>query len=213
MSNTIEIRESVEGDAGAIESLYPEAFPDENLLPLVRDLLRDAAVTTSFVGTIDSRIVGHAIFTKCGVVADCTGVEDFTGCMSGDVEGFCVFGECGVYGFDCSAVGDETFCLIPAPKGVGLGLCSGGDCLPACRVVEEGAACHRPSYPWELGECGNGSCIPFCENDEDCFDFEGCTADTCLERGLCEFVPVQNGTPCFDAGRTCQSGECVSASP
>ena len=68
MSNPIEIRESVEGDAGAIESLYPEAFPDENLLPLVRDLLRDAAVTTSFVGVVDSRIVGHAIFTKCGVV-------------------------------------------------------------------------------------------------------------------------------------------------
>jgi hypothetical protein len=148
-----------------------------------------------------------------GVVADCTGVEDFTECMPGDVGGFCVFGECAVLGSDCSAVGDETFCLIPAEKGVGLGLCSGGDCLRWCAVVEEGAACHRPSYPWELGECGNGSCIPFCENDEHCFDYNDCTADTCLERGLCEFVPVQNGTPCFDEGRTCQSGECVSASP
>jgi len=68
MSEKLEIRESIPGDLGAIESLYPEAFPDENLLPLVRDLLEDVAVTTSLVGVIDSRIVGHAIFTKCGVV-------------------------------------------------------------------------------------------------------------------------------------------------
>ena len=70
MSDRLEIRESVQGDSGAIELLYPEAFPDENLLPLVRDLLRDAAVTTSLVGAVDSRIVGHAIFTKCGVVGN-----------------------------------------------------------------------------------------------------------------------------------------------
>jgi hypothetical protein len=144
-----------------------------------------------------------------GVVTDCTGVELPTECMSGDVGGFCVGGECAVN--DCSAVGDETFCLVPGPKTVGLGLCSGGDCLPACMVVEEGAACHRFSYPWEIGECGNGSCIPFCEKDEDCVDYNNCTADTCSESGLCEFVPVQNGTPCHEG--TCQSGGCVSASP
>ena len=63
-----EIRESVPSESGAIESLYPDAFPDEDLLPLVRDLLRDPVVATSLVGVIDSRIVGHAIFTKCGVV-------------------------------------------------------------------------------------------------------------------------------------------------
>jgi putative acetyltransferase len=68
MPHNLEIRESVQGDAGAIESLYPEVFPGENLLPLVRDLLGDAAVATSLVGEVDSRIVGHVIFTKCGVV-------------------------------------------------------------------------------------------------------------------------------------------------
>jgi putative acetyltransferase len=68
MSDELEIRESVQGDAGAIEALYPEAFPEENLLPVVRDLLRDAAVTTSLVGAVDSRIVGHVIFTKCAVI-------------------------------------------------------------------------------------------------------------------------------------------------
>ena len=68
MSDRLEIRESVEGNLAAIESLYPAAFPDENLLPLVRDLLLDVAVTTSLVGEINSQIAGHAIFTQCGVV-------------------------------------------------------------------------------------------------------------------------------------------------
>ena len=61
------MRDSVPADLGAIESLYPEAFPDEDLLPLVRDLLQDTMVTTSIVAVINSRIVGHVIFTKCGV--------------------------------------------------------------------------------------------------------------------------------------------------
>ena len=68
MSAKLEIRESAQADAAAIESLYPEAFPDEDLLPLVRDLLQDAAIAISLVAVIDSQIVGHAIFTKCGVV-------------------------------------------------------------------------------------------------------------------------------------------------
>ena len=67
MLDKLEIRESVQGDSAAIESLYPEAFPDEDLLPLVRDLLQEAAIAVSLVGTIDLQIVGHAIFTKCGV--------------------------------------------------------------------------------------------------------------------------------------------------
>jgi len=70
MLEKLEIRESRQDDSAAIESLYPEAFPDENLLPLVRDLLNDAAVAISLVGTIDTQIVGHAIFTKCGVVGN-----------------------------------------------------------------------------------------------------------------------------------------------
>jgi len=70
MLEKLEIRESRRDDSAAIESLYPEAFPDENLLPLVRDLLNDAAATISLVGTIDSQIVGHVIFTKCGVAGN-----------------------------------------------------------------------------------------------------------------------------------------------
>ena len=70
MTEKLETRDSVPGDWGAIESLYPEAFPDEDLLPLVRDLLPDTAVAMSLVGTIDAQIVGHAIFTRCSIVGD-----------------------------------------------------------------------------------------------------------------------------------------------
>ena len=63
----LRIRESRLDDSAAIESLYPEAFPDENLLPVVRDLMNDSVVTISLVATIDTRIVGHVIFTRCGV--------------------------------------------------------------------------------------------------------------------------------------------------
>ena len=67
MSNEVEIRESLQSDIAAIESLYPEAFPDEDLLPVVRDLLQDPAITTSLVGLVETAVVGHAIFTYCGV--------------------------------------------------------------------------------------------------------------------------------------------------
>ena len=60
-------RESVPGDIDAIVELYPEAFPDEDLVPLVRDLLRDGPNVVSLVATVDSRLVGHVIFTRCGV--------------------------------------------------------------------------------------------------------------------------------------------------
>jgi len=68
MLDELQIRESRPDDSAAIKSLYPEAFPDENLLPLVQDLLDDSVVTLSLVATIDTRVAGHVIFTRCGVV-------------------------------------------------------------------------------------------------------------------------------------------------
>lgn len=68
MSDKLEIRESTQSDVAAIELLYPEVFPDEDLLPLVRNLLQDVAIAISLVATIDSQTVGHAVFTKCGVI-------------------------------------------------------------------------------------------------------------------------------------------------
>ncbi len=61
------IRPSVQSDNAAIESLYPEAFPDEDLAPLVRRLLQEGDIVLSLVAAIDSKIAAHALFTSCGV--------------------------------------------------------------------------------------------------------------------------------------------------
>jgi len=62
-----EIRESVPDDLPSIAVLYPDAFPDEDLLPLVRKLLQDVSVAFSLVGIIGSSVVGHIVFTTCSV--------------------------------------------------------------------------------------------------------------------------------------------------
>lgn len=69
MNTRVEIRESAPHDLASIEKLYPDAFPEENLLPLVKDLLQEAPIILSLVGIIDKSLVGHVIFTKCGIVA------------------------------------------------------------------------------------------------------------------------------------------------
>lgn len=69
MSERTEIRESLPSDLASIEKLYPDVFPDEDLLPLVRELLQEAPIVLSLVGIIDTSLVGHVIFTTCGVVA------------------------------------------------------------------------------------------------------------------------------------------------
>ena len=72
MSQRLEVCDSRRDDSAAIEWLYREAFPDENLLPLVRELLNDPVVPLSLVGVINARIVGHVIFTKCVVIGNST---------------------------------------------------------------------------------------------------------------------------------------------
>lgn len=63
MIEGLEVRESRATDLAAIEVLYPEAFPDEDLLPLVRDLLREEAAVLSLVGVVGGSVAGHVIFT------------------------------------------------------------------------------------------------------------------------------------------------------
>ena len=65
----IDIRESLPSDLDAIEALYPDAFPDEDLLPLVRELLRETPIVLSLVGIIARSLAGHAVFTTCGTTA------------------------------------------------------------------------------------------------------------------------------------------------
>jgi putative acetyltransferase len=71
----LEVRHSEQADLTAIESLYPEAFPDEDLLPLARDLLSDSGIAVSLVGVMDSQIVSHVIFTRCSVRGSSSGVS------------------------------------------------------------------------------------------------------------------------------------------
>ena len=67
MADKLDIRDSLPDDVTSIEALYPDAFPDEDLLPLLRDLLREEPVVLSLVGIVDSALVGHVIFTTCGI--------------------------------------------------------------------------------------------------------------------------------------------------
>ncbi|MDP6573225.1 MAG: N-acetyltransferase [Rhodospirillales bacterium] len=67
MIDKIEIRESLPNDVILIEKLYPNAFPDEDLLPLVRELLREEPIVLSLVGIADKALVGHVIFTTCSI--------------------------------------------------------------------------------------------------------------------------------------------------
>lgn len=70
MTDAIHIRPGTAADEPRIAQLYALAFPDENLLPLVRDLLQMPTGLLSLVGEIEGRLAGHAAFTLCAVDGD-----------------------------------------------------------------------------------------------------------------------------------------------
>lgn len=70
MTERLEIRESGPDDQESIESLYRDAFPEEDLLPLIRELFQDAPSILSLVGTIGPSLVGNVIFTPCHVAGN-----------------------------------------------------------------------------------------------------------------------------------------------
>lgn len=53
----------------ALERLYPAAFPQEDLLPLVRRLLAPEVGALSLAARAAGDLVGHAFFTPCGLNA------------------------------------------------------------------------------------------------------------------------------------------------
>jgi putative acetyltransferase len=57
----------VASDAPDLETLYGAAFPDEDLLPLVKRLLREEPAILSLAAEVADRLAGHIIFTPCGV--------------------------------------------------------------------------------------------------------------------------------------------------
>jgi len=63
----LQVRESAGNDSEAIELLYSAAFPNEDLTALVRGLLGLPDVAMSLVAVIEQQIVGHVVYTKCGL--------------------------------------------------------------------------------------------------------------------------------------------------
>ena len=51
-------------DTGAVERICREAFPEEDLVPLVRAL---ASCATTLVGVAGADVVGFVVLTRCGV--------------------------------------------------------------------------------------------------------------------------------------------------
>ncbi len=61
------IREIRPSDLAPLEALYAKAFPNEDLLPLVRELLDEVRAVLSLVFDADGAPIGHAAFTRCSV--------------------------------------------------------------------------------------------------------------------------------------------------
>lgn len=58
-------RESGPDDVKPLIALYPDAFPDEDLVPLVRALMGSEEPVLSLVACLDDAVVGHIVFTRC----------------------------------------------------------------------------------------------------------------------------------------------------
>ncbi len=67
MKTDLEIRESRPADRIALAELYPAAFPDEDLVPLVRELLAGRNDVLSLVADGHEGMAGHIAFTACSV--------------------------------------------------------------------------------------------------------------------------------------------------
>ncbi len=68
MTEKLNIRKSLQDDIRLIEQLYPRVFPDEDLLPLVLELLAEDPPVLSLVATCrDDELAGHVIFTPCAL--------------------------------------------------------------------------------------------------------------------------------------------------
>ncbi|WP_394688386.1 GNAT family N-acetyltransferase [Hoeflea sp.] len=68
----IRIRQTRPLDMPAIQALYPAAFPDEDLLPVVGQLLAGVPGLISLGAFQHESLVGHVIFTPCAADADAT---------------------------------------------------------------------------------------------------------------------------------------------
>lgn len=71
----VNIRAAGVGHCTEIELLYPAAFPEEDLRPLVRALLQATPDVISLVALVESELIGHVVFTPCSVSGGGDGVS------------------------------------------------------------------------------------------------------------------------------------------
>lgn len=62
-----DLRETTSDDMSALEALYRSAFPQENLIPLVRRLLDNMGNVLCLAAIRDGHIFGHIAFTNCEI--------------------------------------------------------------------------------------------------------------------------------------------------
>ena len=129
----------------------------------------------------------------CGVPADNGTVCEYKGILPG----FCASGFCAKSLCEDGTCDDGNECTDDM-------------CDPLARrcsyiPVEDGTTCDLAGF---RGVCLSGVCQPECEIAEDCDDQNDCTQDLCVD-GMCELVPVTDGTPCRDGTGACQAGSCV----
>jgi len=67
VASNFQIRQSAAPDIPAILGLYPQAFPEEELRPLVTALLDPGEPVLSLIAERDGEIIGHVCFTRCGI--------------------------------------------------------------------------------------------------------------------------------------------------
>ncbi len=67
MADRFAIRPSEAADRDALARLYPAAFPDEDLWPLVDQLLELGDSVLSLVAVGGEELLGHVLFTRCTV--------------------------------------------------------------------------------------------------------------------------------------------------
>lgn len=66
MSNKLMIRKTVSADFTQVLALYPQAFPEDDLRPVVSALLEDESDILSLAAFEGNALVGHVVFTICG---------------------------------------------------------------------------------------------------------------------------------------------------
>ena len=66
----ISLRSSTTADQAGIESIYPLAFPGEDLVPVLRDLWQEPEKILSLVAVSDGVLVGHVMFTRGSLGSD-----------------------------------------------------------------------------------------------------------------------------------------------